>query len=165
MNLEKILNFVRTNFKLTKSEIIVAFLLFIGFSIGFLLRFNEKSTTEDKLIEEIYFMLDSVSKTEVEKNLGTDFQGNTVDTSVRQPIFNKVEFERFRKLTDTDAVKININTASRVELMRLPGVGEKTAQQIIDLREKKQLKKPEDLLVIKGFGKKKLERIRQYIDF
>jgi len=49
--------------------------------------------------------------------------------------------------------------------MRLPGIGEKTAQQIIEFRKQNKFKSKEDLLKIKGFGKKKLQRIELFITY
>ncbi|PSM51209.1 ComEA family DNA-binding protein, partial [Campylobacter blaseri] len=40
---------------------------------------------------------------------------------------------------------ININTASKEELMSIKGVGEKTAEYIIDYRKDKKFEKIEDI--------------------
>jgi competence protein ComEA len=60
--------------------------------------------------------------------------------------------------------QININTASKEELILLPGVGEKTALKIIDYREKNDsFKKIEEIMNIKGIGQKKFEKMKIYI--
>jgi DNA uptake protein ComE-like DNA-binding protein len=56
--------------------------------------------------------------------------------------------------------KINPNTAARNELMKLPGVGEVSANRIIGGRP---YKKPSDLLTVEGFGPKTLERLTPYL--
>ncbi|MDD5456158.1 MAG: ComEA family DNA-binding protein [Candidatus Margulisbacteria bacterium] len=59
---------------------------------------------------------------------------------------------------------VNINYANKEQLMSLPGVGEKTASDIIALRQKNGIfKEINDLLVIKGMGKSKLEKIKKYL--
>lgn len=59
--------------------------------------------------------------------------------------------------------KININTADLYELKSIPSVGEKTAQKIIDYREKKKFKKIEDIMNIEGIGENKFKNMKDYI--
>ncbi|BAK74640.1 MAG: ComEA family DNA-binding protein [Arcobacter sp.] len=47
---------------------------------------------------------------------------------------------------------INLQTASKEELMSIKGIGEKKAEQIIEYRKTNKIKSPEDLKNIKGFG-------------
>jgi len=58
--------------------------------------------------------------------------------------------------------KINPNTAVRDELMLLPGVGEVTANRIIEARPFKKL---EDLREVDGIGSKTLERLKDFLTF
>jgi competence protein ComEA len=59
---------------------------------------------------------------------------------------------------------ININTASEVELDRLPGVGPATARKIIEYRTQSgPFSTPDDLLNVKGIGPKKLARMRDSV--
>jgi DNA uptake protein ComE-like DNA-binding protein len=57
--------------------------------------------------------------------------------------------------------KINPNTATRDQLMLLPGVGEVTANRIIKARP---FKKVNDLLKVEGIGRKTLDRITPFLD-
>ena len=62
------------------------------------------------------------------------------------------------------AEKVNINTASEKELMTLPGIGQTTAKRIIEYREtKKGFKNIEELMNIKGIGKKKFEQLKDKV--
>lgn len=59
---------------------------------------------------------------------------------------------------------ININTAPKSELVRLPGIGEVTAERIILYREDQgPFSRVEDLQKVKGISKLKLEKIRALI--
>ena len=60
--------------------------------------------------------------------------------------------------------KININTASLEELQKLPRIGEKVAQRIIDFRKANgKFKKITDLLKVKGIGEKIFDSIKDRI--
>ncbi len=58
---------------------------------------------------------------------------------------------------------ININTAAKSALMQLPGVGEKTADAIIERRTHVPFRRVEDIMDVKGIGEKKFEKMKQHI--
>ncbi|MBC8535753.1 helix-hairpin-helix domain-containing protein [Feifania hominis] len=70
-------------------------------------------------------------------------------------------------LIDTNAEpkdgRIDLNTATKEELMTLPGVGETTALRIIEYREATPFTSVDDLLQVKGIGEKTLEKFRSLI--
>jgi competence protein ComEA len=58
---------------------------------------------------------------------------------------------------------ININQASAEELQRLPGIGPKLAQRIVEERRKGPFKSVDDLKRVSGIGPKTLEKLRPHI--
>lgn len=59
---------------------------------------------------------------------------------------------------------VNLNTATKKELMTLDGIGDKKAEEIIKYREKTPFKKPEDIKNIKGVGDKLFDKIKDKIE-
>lgn len=63
----------------------------------------------------------------------------------------------------SDGVRININTAGVAELMRLPGVGERAAQRIIELREERgPFRALGGLLAVEGFHPDRIRRLADH---
>lgn len=59
---------------------------------------------------------------------------------------------------------INLNQATKAQLMNLPGIGPAYAERIIAYREQHGgFGSVDELLLIKGIGKKKLEKIRAFV--
>lgn len=59
--------------------------------------------------------------------------------------------------------KININDASKEELVTLPGVGEVLADRIIQYREKNKFSSIEEIQNVSGIGAKTFEEIKELI--
>ena len=59
---------------------------------------------------------------------------------------------------------IDINRATEAEFAELPGIGPELARRIVAFREKHgAFRRVEDLLVIRGMGRKKWKAIRPYL--
>jgi len=60
--------------------------------------------------------------------------------------------------------KVNINTASAEQLTELPGIGDATAEKILEYREKiGNFKTPDQLMEVKGIGEKTFEELEGMI--
>ena len=79
--------------------------------------------------------------------------------------FTKEKFpERKTKNISSSQKIVNINIAKIEELNQLPGLGEKTVAAIIEYRRQHgRIKSMDELLNIKGIGRKKFEKIRNFI--
>lgn len=61
--------------------------------------------------------------------------------------------------------RINLNTATKTELMTLPGIGETTAERILLHREENGVfKSVNELKNVKGIGAKKFEKLKTHIE-
>jgi competence ComEA-like helix-hairpin-helix protein len=61
-------------------------------------------------------------------------------------------------------VRVNINSANSEELQQVPGIGPVTAGKILQMRKSYgPFKSVDDLLAIKGLGRKRLDKMRKYM--
>lgn len=74
---------------------------------------------------------------------------------------NLIEMKSSKKLVLD--IPININRATSMDLMMVPGIGEKTAERIVHFRRQSGgFKRIEDLMRIRGIKEKKFEKLRRY---
>ena len=77
---------------------------------------------------------------------------------------NKAEEIEDYKETTGKSSTVNLNTATLEELTSLPGIGESTAQKIIDYRKQNgKFKAIEDLKNVSGIGESKFDNIKDKI--
>lgn len=89
---------------------------------------------------------------------------NNAETYIREDAGENVISEGLVS-ENQEKIKVNINTANLQKLETLPGVGETTAQKIIDYRNQNgKFSKKEDLKNVNGIGDSKYEKIKEYIE-
>jgi competence protein ComEA len=96
---------------------------------------------------------------------GDTIQALLLDTGVELDAdLSHIEIYVPREGEEQSPQKIDINRAEPWLLDALPGIGEVTAQAIVDYRnENGPFRTIEDLLKVKGIGERTLDKIRDYI--
>ena len=169
--------FQKLNF--TKNEIKVLLFLFVVLFLGLGIKvskeyFSDKNKFDfqkaDKLLSGksmniLYALNDSNFKTD---SVTGSTEKNIVDAPiVKDDSLKSIDTKKKKKGKKGDNLpekSINLNTATKEQLMLLPGVGESTADKIIMYRKDYGVfKKIEDIMKIKGIGVKKFEKMKIFI--
>jgi len=152
----------------TETEIIVILFLTGLFIVGFVyVEFIKDGSDEEyKFID--YSKEDSLFS--IYSNINPEYDPED------SLLINNLEIKkRVLELSDTIAYvkkdvsslaekSININTAGINEWVQLPGIGEKTAEKIIQLRnERGKFRRVDELMDVKGIGEVKFSKIKAYL--
>jgi competence ComEA-like helix-hairpin-helix protein len=152
----KLLERINQSIGFTKNELRVVLFLIFAFLVGAGVKIYKSTVVADDP--------NSFNYSESDKTFQELSQSNysaSVDTISEANTNINVKSKKDLKLHS-----IAINTANKNELMRLPGIGETTAERIIAFRQENGYFKNEtELLKVKGIGKKKLEQIKPYLTF
>jgi len=144
---------MQTLFGVSATELRAVLILLAGVCIGMTVKIVSGETSPElyslRAADNLYGALDSLATAERTTFVGVDTAGNALselakgDTVVRGespfPVAKKKELP---------ISSINLNIATKAELMKLPGVGEATAEKIIDFRKNRRFRAPEDIMNI-----------------
>ena len=168
MNLNSIIAKLQSTFGVTRSELTVVFFIVIGLLGGVIIQNlsgdKEQDKRQDKIAEIVYHSLDSLAEIQRTTYIGSDIKDSSFSELASADTVIKKDFFSSQKKKEMPSGKINLNTSSKVELMKLPGVAEKTAIAILEYRQTTRFNKPSDIMKIKGIGTKKYEKMREYIE-
>ena len=156
---------------LLKVNFFFVILVIIGLSGGLIIKSinGNYADNQDALKSDIYSRLDSLAEVNRSTFTGTDFYGKpNLELVKGDTLVEKEQFygtsEKSKKKEDNITGKIDLNKSSKVELMKIPGIGEKTALKIIEFRENQAFTKPEDIMKINGIGPAKYEKMKDFIE-
>ncbi len=82
---------------------------------------------------------------------------------VVKPAKAKQPAKRGKKEASLEGVMIDVNRASAADLQRLPSIGPKLSERIVDARTRGRFTSVNDLRRVPGIGPKTLEKLRPYI--
>ncbi|PKL80890.1 MAG: hypothetical protein CVV25_02945 [Ignavibacteriae bacterium HGW-Ignavibacteriae-4] len=159
MNIAKQIAKIQTIFGASKFEVMFASLILAALTIG---QFVNLERRED--LSVLTKELETYNSAMQTSFIGIDNEGNVnEELALGDTVIKKKSKYPEKKKEEKIVGKININTASKVQLMRLKGIGEKTAEKIIDYRSKTPFNSIEDIQNVKGIGPKKFESMKEHI--
>jgi len=152
-----------------KRELMIIGFLLITFAVGLIIKQSgwkkpneyDYSQADKKFEEQI-----KLSFAELEKNKLSPEQEQKVNRlkQFSDSLITQKDSSPTTKGKLPFGKKININLALAGDLQLLPGIGEVTAERIIEYREQKgAFKKIEDIKKVKGIGDKKFEQMKDFI--
>lgn len=167
--MKNFLEIISQKLGLTKTELVTLTFVTTTFVLGLIIK-NTKTeflnVTEKKFnynFEDSLFNAlrnSKIYKSDSIKNIEkmVDYKPELLDFSKR-----KKDSKKNKNLILKQS-RININTADIKALIKLPGIGKKTAEKIVELRKVKgHFKSLNELSEVKGIGKKKLKKMKDFI--
>jgi len=153
----------------TETEAKIVLFLLTTFLVGIIVSTIKNNNNNSKLLEFNYDKEDSAF---YNVSFYTD-TADSIEKNTQKRVESQSELSDFRTAEKEEKkgtasfstiTKLDINKAELNEFASLPGIGLKTAQNIIDYRQKNgRFEKIDELLKVKGIGKAKFEKIKNFI--
>lgn len=163
-----------------KTILFISFIIIAGFSIKYAKHIYSDDKSYNYTAADLSFKsgaekYSALHDTETVINL-TEKENDTITESELQKLKEKIQAaedsvnleikkdKKGKKESALEGKTININEATKEQLISLPGIGEAMAERIINYRKDHNgFKKTEDIMKVKGIGKKKYEKLKNYI--
>lgn len=163
--LNKTVSKLQSLFGITKGELTAVSIILLGLGMYCVLSLLPRDGHgQDLQSASLARLIDSLVAAEITSYTGSTVYGESMpelaqtDTVLKRQ--GNMENAFAKKPPDRP---IELNRASKIELMKLPGVGEQTAVNIMKYRKKYRFARAEDLMNIRGIGQKKFEKMKQYV--
>ncbi len=127
---------------------------------------TENINLSKKIIDEAMIVISS--KADLKKATScpteaTSKQNSTVENNETSFGVDTPSVTEVAPTTSPQNTKISLNTATKEELMTLSGIGEKTAEKIIEYRTNEKFVTIEDIKKVSGIGDALFEKIKDFI--
>jgi competence protein ComEA len=159
---EKLFSNVSKKIGITTIEFYVVLIIVLGFGVGIIGKNYfpfENKNSQNISVDSLKHILDSIAAIERTTYIGTDMNNHPIaELSKGDTLLNK----KPSKKSDFKGI-VNINTATKTELMQLYNVGNITADKIIEYRKRNPFRKIEEILNIKGIGISTYNKIKNNI--
>lgn len=159
---EKLFSSISKKIGITIQEFYVTLIVVLGFLIGIIGTnyFPFEDTKQNNIsADSLKRILDSISAVERTTYIGTNINNQPVNELAAA---DTLKYKKAPKKSDFKGI-VNINTATKTELMQLYKIGDKTADKIIEYRNKKRFRRIEDILNVKGIGINTYNKIKNNI--
>lgn len=158
---EKYYNIIK-NLGFTSTEANVILFLLLVFTLGLGIKYYDSILIESKIYD--YSKSDSLFKSRVKKG-NSEITEKKVDNNYKLLDFSNDKIDsKVNNSVNSETLRIDLNKADLSLLVKLPGVGVKTAEKILRYRSKNgSFKRVEELIKVKGIGNKKLEKIKKLV--
>lgn len=153
----------------TKQDLVIIGFLLITFLSGLVIKLSERQGSKDydyslpdqKFEQQLKEAFNKLPKPEL-NNAQRD--KIALINSLSDSLTAEKEIKNSEELKQKFEKKININLAYTADLQRLPGIGKVMAERIVEYRELNgSFKQIEDIMLVKGIGIKKFEKVRDLI--